>query len=480
MKKQIYRILSIILICTICCCFISCNHSQTFEYDYTNVNFSELSDKNTLYFFQETLEDDLQEYNSNYIVEYVDCTYYSKEYINELYYNSQKNCYFGYDYDEICSYMNNENWCFTVENGETIPSLVISPQNALINTLKKIVAGTGVILICAVISSISAGVGAAPMACFFAGAAKGALTGAIKGALVSGAIGGIVGGIKTKNFQGVIDGALSSLGDGFMWGAIAGALSGGWNSAACFDGDTIIKTNYGYKPISEIEIGDCVYSYNEKSGTYSYCPVSQVYVHNTDELINLEIDNIKIITTYKHPFLTTNGWKEAGALNVGDPILSASNKIIYVDKKYVTNRQTLVYNLKVTYNHTYTITKSDIVVHNTCDSRTLRKNMIQSGDVVPDYPNAAHHIVPIKDGRMADAIEARKILEKFGIDLNAPYNGVFLSTDINVVGTTYHRALHSAAYYKKVCSMLYTAKDKQQVIECLKAIKYALLNGTFI
>jgi hypothetical protein len=42
--------------------------------------------------------------------------------------------------------------------------------------------------------------------------------------------------------------------------------------------------------------------------------------------------------------------------------------------------------------------------------------LIESGVEVPDYPNAAHHIVA---GSSPKAAEARAILQRYGIDINS-------------------------------------------------------------
>lgn len=46
--------------------------------------------------------------------------------------------------------------------------------------------------------------------------------------------------------------------------------------------------------------------------------------------------------------------------------------------------------------------------------------MIESGVEVPDYPNAAHHIVA---GSSPKAAEARAILQRYGIDINDSEDG---------------------------------------------------------
>ena len=59
-------------------------------------------------------------------------------------------------------------------------------------------------------------------------------------------------------------------------------------------------------------------------------------------------------------------------------------------------------------------------------------------------------------------------------------NGVFLSVDKSVIGTTYHRTLHNAQYYSKVYDILSQATSQESLLSRLAFIKEALLSGTFI
>lgn len=106
----------------------------------------------------------------------------------------------------------------------------------------------------------------------------------------------------------------------------------------------------------------------------------------------------------------------------------------------------------------------------------LRQNLIDAGVEVPDYPNAAHHIVA---GNSAKAEEARAILRKFGIDINDAVNGVFLPTVKDTVDSAYHPSLHTDQYYRTVTEMLSEAQSKDDVIDILSDIAEQLKNGTF-
>ena len=112
----------------------------------------------------------------------------------------------------------------------------------------------------------------------------------------------------------------------------------------------------------------------------------------------------------------------------------------------------------------------------TPNSRKLRQNMIKAGVEVPDYPNAAHHIVAGKSPKVA---EARAILQKYGVDINDASNGTFLPTVKGVAKGAYHPSLHTDSYYRKVTELLSSAKSKDDVLDILEDIAEQLQNGTF-
>lgn len=107
----------------------------------------------------------------------------------------------------------------------------------------------------------------------------------------------------------------------------------------------------------------------------------------------------------------------------------------------------------------------------------LEKNMIAAGEVIPDYPYNAHHIVA-KGSPNADADASREILKKWGIDINDVSNGVFLPVVKDVPGS-YHPSLHSNEYYRSVYERLSTAKTREDVLAELGSIKRDLLNGVY-
>jgi len=111
-------------------------------------------------------------------------------------------------------------------------------------------------------------------------------------------------------------------------------------------------------------------------------------------------------------------------------------------------------------------------------SRKLANNMIRDGSPRPPGHDA-HHIVPAEDRRFPGAEEARKILEKFKIDLYDSANGVWLPRKPGIAEATYHPGVHTKTYYRAVERLLHEAGNRDHAKEILKSIGRGLSNGTF-
>ena len=76
-------------------------------------------------------------------------------------------------------------------------------------------------------------------------------------------------------------------------------------------------------PISEVEIGDTVYAYNELIGEVGEYEVIATINHVDEDIIHLYLDGELIETTAEHPFYTDDGmWVDAADLTAGEHILS--------------------------------------------------------------------------------------------------------------------------------------------------------------
>lgn len=170
--------------------------------------------------------------STDYLVSDVSAVYVSKEYLEELSYNSQSNIYFGYTLDELDKQFQGNRYVFTLgDDGKTtVQALQTVMDDSTETMLKNVAIGSGVILVSVTVSTATAG--AAPaISMILAVSAK---TGAIS-ALSGGAMGaipaGIIRGIQTGNMEEALKAAALAGSEGFKLGAISGSLVGGAKEA---------------------------------------------------------------------------------------------------------------------------------------------------------------------------------------------------------------------------------------------------------
>lgn len=134
----------------------------------------------------------------------------------------------------------------------------------------------------------------------------------------------------------------------------------------------------------------------------------------------------------------------------------------------------------------------DDIIFAKSDSQELKSNLIIAG-YVNKPGDAAHHIV--EAGRDNDsAIESRRILNRFNIDINDVENGVFLPHTLRLKEVTDNRTEHAKTYIQIVkddngiiikelgysnwfSNFIKTSQTKEDLIERLKAIKDIMIKG---
>lgn len=205
------------------------------------VEFKNLNDPALLDYVEETVYSDLvlQLNGENCLVENVQAIYISKEYIDELTYNSQSNIYFGYTLAELDAFFQDTRYVFTLgEDGQTTVKPFESYDEAYERMIKNVAIGTGVILVCVTVSIVSRAAGAAAVSMVFAASAKTGTICALSSGVISGVTSGVVTGIETKDFEAALKAAAVDGSEGFKWGAIGGSLTGGLEKTAALYGAT--------------------------------------------------------------------------------------------------------------------------------------------------------------------------------------------------------------------------------------------------
>ena len=234
--------------------------------------------------------------------------------------------------------------------------------------IAKYAVGTGVIVICVVLNVVTAGA-STPVVCFFAGAADASVSMAIRGAAFGAATKAVITAIKSGgDVEETLYGALEGSADGYMWGAIYGAATGGFKSKYCFTEDTLVLTDSGARCISEISVGDLVYAYDENSNVYDYRPVTQVNVNQANDIVRVHVGDEVIECTPTHPFLTDEGWVSAAQLLEGNRVLSANHEYRMITSldRISYDSPVPTYTLCVDEYHSFLVGNVELVVHNRC------------------------------------------------------------------------------------------------------------------
>ncbi|MCW6676796.1 HNH/ENDO VII family nuclease [Aerococcaceae bacterium NML180378] len=159
-----------------------------------------------------------------YYVQNVEAVYVSKEYLDELAYNSQSNIYFGYTLNELLDQFKGTKYVFAIdESGQTVVKEFEVYDNTFEKAIKNVTIGTGVILVCVTVSTTTGG---AVSTIFLAAAKTGSIVGSSSG-VISGLATGVLTGIQTGDFDKSLKSAVSVGSESFKWGAIVGTVSGG-------------------------------------------------------------------------------------------------------------------------------------------------------------------------------------------------------------------------------------------------------------
>ena len=193
------------------------------------VSYENLSDPELLTYVENAVYTELVTNldSDTYFVENVEAIYYSKEYLEELAYNSQSNIYFGFTLAEIDQYFAGERYVFTLgDDGQTTVQPFEKYDDTYEQIIKNVVTGTGVILFCVTVSVLTGG-SAPAISMIFAASAKSGTVMALSSGIIGGVASGVVTGMETGDFDEAMKAAALSGSEGFKWGAISGSISGG-------------------------------------------------------------------------------------------------------------------------------------------------------------------------------------------------------------------------------------------------------------
>lgn len=189
----------------------------------------------------------------------------------------------------------------------------------------------------------------------------------------------------------------ASYGESAFFNTAVGAVYGGLEakslkpeSGNCFVAGTLVAAENGYIPIEEVEPGDYVWAWDEETGDVALKQVVETYINETEELVHLSVNGEEITCTPGHPFYSpVKGWTEAVHLRAGDILVLVNGEYVVVEwvQHELLERPVKVYNFQVADYHTYYVSDSCVLVHNTCPNPNGKKGSQAHQDKVQEIGN---------------------------------------------------------------------------------------------
>ena len=193
-----------------------------------------ISDPELRQYMNDAVYSELEEIfaGDDYIVDDISSVYISKEYIEELEYNTQANIFWGHTLSELDAVFDGTRYVFTMdEQGKSAVVPFEEYDDSYEEVLKNVAVGGGVILFCVTVSMVSGALGApSVVTMFFAASASSATKCALSSGLVSGISAGLITGLETGDFDEALKAAVVEGSESFKCSAISGAVAGGVKS----------------------------------------------------------------------------------------------------------------------------------------------------------------------------------------------------------------------------------------------------------
>lgn len=237
------RLLAIFMSCLMVLtgCSVSKGKDEPANNDKQEGTFKSISNPELLTYMEDTIYQELITTldSEEYFVENIEATYYSKEYLEELEYNSKENIYFGYTLSALNELFQGERYVFTLgEDGKTTVTAFEEYDNTYDKALLNVATGAGLILVCVTVS-IATGGSAPAVSLIFAASAKTGTAMALSSGVFSTVTAGVVTGVQTKDVEKTVKSMALAGSEGFKWGAFSGVLTAGITETVALKGATM-------------------------------------------------------------------------------------------------------------------------------------------------------------------------------------------------------------------------------------------------
>lgn len=192
-------------------------------------------------------------------------------------------------------------------------------------------------------------------------------------------------------------------------------------NGGCFVAGTLVHTEDGYENIEEIQVGDYVWAWEDRSGDVALKRVVETYVYEKTELIHVFAAGEEIVATTEHPFYSpVKGWTAAVDLRAGDILVLVNGEYVVVEKiqHELLETPVKVYNFQVDGYHTYYVGEFGVLVHNSCTMESPPKTLPSEGikvstdealDMAENYLGPGYKEAGKNSGRFVSADKTRQV-----------------------------------------------------------------------
>lgn len=230
-------------------------------------------------------------------------------------------------------------------------------------------------------------------------------------------------------------------------------------TGVCFVAGTLVATSTGFAEIQDLEVGEQVWSYNIETEQWELNEVVETFVHEyKDDVVTIKVGDATIEATGNHPFWVVEGseittrpaavdvplsereqsrggrWIEARSLKTGDVLLLQNGEHQEVVELSSHFQELLVYNIEVSNNHTYAVSKISVLVHNKAAERVINFGSgVKSGAAT--FHSQIKPSILSKAGKFSGKVgknpDIKVVWGKINLQGVGPFKGKTFKTDLN-------------------------------------------------
>ncbi len=155
----------------------------------------------------------------------------------------------------------------------------------------------------------------------------------------------------------------------------------------CFAAGTPVYTDHGKKSIENITVSEKVLSYNSKTNTKEFRPVTALKTYIVSAILAIVFTTQDTLwATPNHPFWHKGQYVEASALHAGDTLETLEGDYSLIHQIIPITGERRVYNFTVAENSNYYVGNRGILVHNDCFLKRLTDSpeLMAQIDALPD------------------------------------------------------------------------------------------------